>query len=444
MTLKKRSLLAQSFEVIAFTLIICFVGYFIDSRDPLLIHYPFTFLILWLAIVTLFYGLSMGMLMWIVFGLFSLFTYRDDPIFTSFLLENLFFVFLYGLFFYNVHSRIDKLTIRSKYLKLRLKELTNAFFTLKISHDKLESNYISEPFSIRFVIAELLEKTQEESSQTSAENTLKVMEKFFMVKRAAIWQVQNNSLRHCLAAIGGMDHTVDRQDTMIEESLLLRKAIYLKDLKDKEQSNYLYVVPFLDQRDDVAAMLIIQDIPFLFYHEDMLLKINIVFEYIWTKYKKRESISISHADTALSTSTDQSLIDFKMEVTRLSNIVRGFNIDSRIYTIVTRDPYLHQSISDYLYQNETIEILDQYITVQCGNRYIHLILFPFVARSGMVKTAKKLDNQLEDITNRHKIESIEAGLQTYIGRDHFETIISKQISVVHFDQLLEEYGCVAS
>ena len=94
MTLKKHSPLLQLFEVITITVIITLIGYFADNQDPLLIHYHFSFLILWLAIITLFYGLMMGMIMWVAFAIISVLFYRSDPLFTVVLLENLFFVFL--------------------------------------------------------------------------------------------------------------------------------------------------------------------------------------------------------------------------------------------------------------------------------------------------------------------------------------------------------------
>ncbi len=42
--------------------------------------------------------------------------------------------------------------------------------------------------------------------------------------------------------------------------------------------------------DRVVAILIIKDIPFLFYNKDTILKIDVAFNYIWTEYKKRASI----------------------------------------------------------------------------------------------------------------------------------------------------------
>jgi hypothetical protein len=139
MTLEKQSPLFQAFEVICLSLIIGAVGYYVDPSDPLLAHANFSFMILWLAIITLFYGLNMGIIMWISFAIMSFISYAQDDIFTSILLENLFFVFLYGFFFSNLHDEMNRFKIKTKYLQLRLKELTNAFFTLKISHDKLDS-----------------------------------------------------------------------------------------------------------------------------------------------------------------------------------------------------------------------------------------------------------------------------------------------------------------
>ncbi len=58
MTLEKKSPLIQASEVIALTFVIFGIGYYIDPQDALLLHHNFSFLILWLAVVTLFYGLT--------------------------------------------------------------------------------------------------------------------------------------------------------------------------------------------------------------------------------------------------------------------------------------------------------------------------------------------------------------------------------------------------
>jgi len=442
MTLKKRSPLLQAIEVVLLTIAIVGIGYYIDEKDSLLIHYDFSFLILWLAVVTLFYGLAMGLVMWVTFAGITTFLYIEDPIYITVLLENLAFVFLFGLFFSNVHSEIDKYQIQNRYFQLRLKELTSAFFTLKISHDKLESIYITQPASFRFVISEVLESCDHNTPELSAKNSLKVLKKFFSVNSAMIFRVKNKTLRQCFSSIGDIDIEVNKNDKLIEEALLQKRAIYLKDLEEKEQTSYIYAVPFLDKRGKVVALLIVKDIPFLFYNEDTLLKINVVFTYIWTEYKKRASLDRLESNKkensmlVYENHEHQDIVDFKLEVTRLINILNGFKLDSRIYAIFTKSEYINKEIQDFIYLNEELEVLDQHISINCNGRYLHFILFPFVSLPDMYKRAKNLDEKL------NKIEVFEDGLEENLGENRFASLETKHLSVKNFNTLLEEYGCV--
>jgi hypothetical protein len=447
MTLKRQSPLLQATEVILFTLIIGSVGYYIDSSDPLLVRSDFSFTILWLAIVTLFYGLNMGIVMWVSFAIMSFISYRGDDLFSTILLENLFFVFLFGLFFSNLHDEMDKFKIKNKYLQLRLKELSNAFFTLKISHDKLESIYIIQPASFRFVISEILESTKHNTAEESAENTLRVLKKFFSVNSAMIFKVKRKTLQECHAYIGESNAYVDPSDKLIEEVLLQKKAMFLNDLEERSQTSYLYAVPFIDKRDEVVSILIIEDIPFLYYNQDTLLKINVVFNYIWTEYKKRASLEnirrSSREFIPLKTGEHekQEVIDFKLEVVRLNNILNDFKIDSRIYSIHTKNKEIDKEIEDFLYENELFDVLDQYISIQCGENYLHLILFPLITSAGVHRMVDDIDQNLEDIESQLRVKMVEEGLQNHLSESSYHEIRKKQISVRNFNDLLQEYAC---
>ncbi|CAA6823881.1 MAG: Extracellular Matrix protein PelD [uncultured Sulfurovum sp.] len=447
MTLKKQSPLLQAFEVIIFTLLIGSIGYYIEPSDPLLVNSNFSFMILWLAIVTLFYGINMGLIMWISFAIMSFVSYSGDAFFASILLENLFFVFLFGLFFSNLHDEMDKHKIKNKYLQLRLKELTNAFFTLKISHDKLESIYIIQPASFRFVISEILESSSHNTPEQSAENTLKVLKKFFAVNSAMIFRVKGSHIQECYASVGTISREVNQQDKLIEDVLTHKKAMYLGDLEDKEQTSYIYAVPFLDQRNHIVAILIVKEIPFLNYNQDTLLKISVVFNYIWTEYKKRHSIDKIRGkeNQALSLKNEkherQDIVDFKLEVIRLSNILKDYNIDSRIYSIYTKSKYLDKEIEDFLYENELFEVLDQYISIKCGNQYIHLVLFPLVSSPTLHQRINDIDKALENIENQLRVTMLEEGLQNHLSKKNYAGLRKKHISVKNFNNLMKEYTC---
>ena len=449
MTLKKRSPLLHAIEVVLFAIAIVGVGYYFDREDALLIHYDFSFLILWLAIVTLFYGLAMGLVMWVTFAGLTTFLYIQDPIYIKVLLENLAFVFLFGLFFSNLHNELDKSKIQTRYLQLRLKELTSAFFTLKISHDKLESIYITQPASFRFVISEVLESCEHNTPELSAKNSLKVLKKFFAVNSAMIYRVKNNSLGKCFSSIGDIDINVDKNDKLIQETLSKKRAVFLKDLEEKNQTAYIYAVPFLDKRNKIVALLIVKDIPFLFYNEDTLLKINVVFTYIWTEYKKRASLErIESTQKEISTSSTyenherQDIVDFKLEVLRLRNLLNGFGIDSRIYAIFTKNEVVSGEINEILYLSEELSILDRYISLRCGEKFIHLILFPFVSLPSIYQKSKNLESELSKIEIVSRVEELEESINTTLSKKESAQLTTKHISVKNFDSLLEEYSCV--
>jgi hypothetical protein len=431
MTLKKRSIYLQTFEVGLFAIIIFLIGYFVKRTDPLLIHNQFSFLILWLGIVTLFYGLAMGLVMWLSFAIMAVMFYINDPYFTTTLLENLAFVFLFGLFFSNLHREMDQYQIQNKYLQLRLKELSSAFFTLKISHDKLESIYITQPASFRFVISEILESCEHNTPELSASNTLKILKKFFGVNSAAIWRIKGDKLHRHFYSIGEIEQDINNNDKLIQEALLQKRAIFLKDIEEKEQTAYIYAVPFLDKREEIVALLIIKDIPFLFYNEDTLLKINVVFNYIWTEYKKRASLdrirnNKKESIALINHHERQEIVDFKLEVVRLNNILKDFNIESRLFVISTKSQYINNEIKEQLYLNNELEVLDQYITLQCNEQYIHIILFPFLSLASSYDKIEKLQERLN---------LIEASAQKG------ETLISKQTSVRNFNRIIEEFDC---
>jgi hypothetical protein len=350
------------------------------------------------------------------------------------------------MFFSSLHNELNRYKIKTKYLRLRLKELTSAFFTLKISHDKLESIYIIQPASIRFVISEILESTKHATPNQSAENTLKVLRKFFGVNSAMIAKVRKNKIREPYASIGDIKE-VNRDDNLLQEALTLKKAIYINDIAQKEKTDYIYAVPFLDKRDEIVAILIIKEIPFLFFHEDTLLKIDVAFNYIWTEYKKRASLSAiqkskkEHIEFKVN-EVKQEFIDFRLEVVRLNNILKGYKIDSRIYAISTNNEYLDKEIKDFMYQNEEFEILDQYISIECNNRYVHFILFPFVSTPTIYNRAKKLDKKLDELERRYRVEVLDKKLKAYLGERSYEILRKKHISVKNFHTLLKEYGCV--
>lgn len=201
----------------------------------------------------------------------------------------------------------------------------------------------------------------------------------------------------------------------------------------------------MDKRNKIVALLIVKDIPFLFYNEDTLLKINVVFTYIWTEYKKRASLDRIERVSTSSTYENherQDIVDFKLEVLRLKNLLNGFAIDSRIYAIFTKNETVSGEISEILYLSEELSILDRYISLHCGEKFVHLILFPFISLPSIYQKSKNLEVELREIETTSRVEELEASIHKTLSKKESNQLTTKHISVKNFDSLLEEYSCV--
>ena len=432
--IKKTNIWRSAPEVGFIALLIIFIGYLIDNNDPLLMHYQFNALMLCLAVVTLYYGIYMGIFMWGIFTVFLFITDNENPLLKPFLLEKLFFVILFGLFFYNYKKSLKYLKLHNNYLKTRLHEFNSSFFTLKISHDKLESTYISQPTSLQYVLSDLLNKSNHNSIKDSAINLLNILEKIFMVKTSMIWEVNNGKLVKLISSNGKVTQTIDRKDKLLEEALLYKKSMYLKDLEDKEQTRYIVVIPYLNYNDEVTSVLIIEEIPFLFYKEDVIIKINVIFNYLWMESEKRSLVEKDYIKENQNIENEsQNIIDFKSEIIRLKKIKTMFNIESRIYILQTKSPYLHESITDYFYKNNNLKVLNQYISIQCEENYFHFIIFPFTLASTMSMLTKEFDETIETLQNK---------LKEQIGKEAYLDVQTKSISIEYIDEIWKGFDCV--
>ena len=421
-------------EIGIFIIVIVGVGYMINSSDPLLTHYKFNFVTLWLAMVTLYYGVRMGLLVWSIFLIILLYTNYHNSRLVAYMFENLFFVALFGLFFHNHKKQVTHLTISNKYLREQLKELGNSFFTLKVSHDKLESTYISQPNSLRYVLSDLLDKADYSSIQDSGDTLLHVLEKTFMVKSSMLWEIKNGKPSYLIASNGSIEDSIDMKDSLIVEALEQKQAIHLKNLTDKEQTNYIFVVPFLDDYEEVKTLLIIKEIPFLFYKEDSLLKINVIFQYLWRELEKR--LMVEHKreeDGEVITKESQDIIDFKSKVIHLQKIEEEFNIASRLFAVRTDSAYLYESISEYFYKNTSLTALDYSLSIKCKNHYVYFVVFSFAS-------VDKLFNVKQEINKI--IEKIEQELSSSFSEKNYQKISTKSIDIKYFNKLWEDYNCV--
>ncbi len=357
LTISKYSYIETSLLVLSLSIL----GYLIDPSDPLLVHNEISYVIAVLAIVTLFHGVSNGLLSIFIFGLVMELFYPVFPI-DSFLKVSV-FVLIFGEFHYFWNRKIIQNNTKNEYLNVKLDELSNAFYTLKISHDQLEKNYVFKPMSIRSSIRQLKDAYKE--NQNYFQNFLVLLEKSFNVSEAEFCSVYKKNLY----PIDDIEHKhkLNRSDPMVEMALVKKTPIYVSSEEVENNSQYLAVIPIVS-KNAVKALLLVKKMPFMSFNKDNLISISVIIAYFLDELEKW-----SLAKTVASESLEDD--EFYFEMQRLYALSKEFDVNSTVLVMRTEDTLLAHLVEEKIREN--MRSLDMVTAHKDADTEVIAILFPF-------------------------------------------------------------------
>ena len=142
-------------ETLILITIFLIVGYMIDPKDICILNYDVPFLLILLAVITLFHGFENGILATSIASFAMLIFYESFP-YINFLIIMI-MVLIFSQFHRYWTRKINKAELEASYKGLKLEELSKAFYSLKISHDQLEKNYVIKPMSVRNALGSITE-----------------------------------------------------------------------------------------------------------------------------------------------------------------------------------------------------------------------------------------------------------------------------------------------
>ncbi|PHR58939.1 MAG: hypothetical protein COA44_01990 [Arcobacter sp.] len=379
--IKKYALLETAILIAVFALI----GYFINERDPLLIIYEFSYIIVLLSIITLFHGIQNGLFAIFLIALVMKGFYNEFPL-ESFL-KIFVLVLIFGEFHYYWNRQLLHNKSKNDYLSKKLDELSNAFYTLKISHDQLEKNYVFKPMSVRNSIRQLKDAYVDNADYY--QNFLILLQKSFNVSEAEFCSLYKGKL-YCMQDKEHKDE-IGHGDPMIQLALQKKTPIYVSSDEVENNSNYLAVVPVVSQ-SHVQSVLLIKEMPFMSFNKDNLISISIIISYFLDELSKWELIEAS---------TKNPLVDddFNFELLRLKKIDDDFDVNSTILVLKSKDKLLAHLIFEKIKDN--LRSLDM-ATSHCVDEVEVIgMLFPFAdkasAQGFLVRLLKLLDFNAEDV-----------------------------------------------
>jgi len=403
-------------ETIVIVLTYIGAGYIIDPDDILLLNGEVLYVLIILSILTLFHGFENGMIAVAIIAI-AMWVFYEEFAYIKFLVT-LMMVMLFSEFHYYWTGKIRAAEIDANYKASKLDELSKAFYSLKISHDQLEKNYVVKPMSIRNSILHILHKTEELAQESEVEidrtyeyykNFIDLLSKSFNVEDSIILYKKDSAddkfldYKNANMVLGENSEDVDMYDVfndyLVARAIERKTAIYVSDEKGEpsamqdRDSNYIGAIPAV-QDDQVVAVLVIKKMPFMSFNREILTSIAILLDYF--------SVEIRNKNT-LAKLDEVSIIpdeEFRYEYTRLRFLYKRYNVNSIV--LIFRINNELQAVRIYEKITRMLRSLDMVTLVPNENAglYYVVLMFPLNDKSAALGFYNRLLNTLDEAKDK--------------------------------------------
>ena len=424
-------------ETVVIVTIFLLVGYSTTPNDICLIQQKIPYLIFLLSVLTLFHGFESGFIaMGILSGAMWLF-YQKFP-YIDFLIL-LMMILIFSEFHHYWTKKIRELKIGNDYKASKLNELSKAFYSLKISHDQLEKNYVVKPMSIRNAIEQIVKVNKQididDINAINSErykNFMSLLQKSFNMQSVLIIhklnQIHDKSISLQNSIITHSSNHTDYDEAEIFDEYLIAKAIdykkpiYISDeagnpaFKEHQNSKFLAAIPSI-YNNELVAILAIEAMPFMAFNRENLTSIAILLEYLSFSIIKKDELNLrDEVDGILDG-------DFRFEYIRLKRLYENYNVESTVLVMKLDNKLQAYKLNDIV--RKILRSLEFTTIQQYGKSYYIINLFPLHGKSSAVGYINRLMSLLEDERDK-KFEHLSFNMQEslilnkYLKEDYSE------------------------
>ncbi len=322
-------------EVVVITLSALALGMISQHDNPFQIGGGFPWI--WLApvLIALRYGLAPGIVSSLILIVsWKIITYlseSNESFPEEFFLGGLVLVMLSGEFSAAWGVRLRRAEESNHYLDERLSRITLRHLLLRLSHDRLEQEILTQPVTLRDALEglRLLTLEQGESHMLASNSLLQLLTQYCQLESAAIFThtvgkgyLQTSSI--------GTPAALNASDPMLCYALENQSLAHLliEELADvASPSPYLVIAPILTSDKKLLGVLAIDRMPFLALNEENLQMLSVMLGYyadcLIEAEGTRTFLGIFHDAPA----------DFAAEYSRLLRLQNAFNINSYIVVL---------------------------------------------------------------------------------------------------------------
>ena len=370
-------------ETIVITLVYISIGIYFFPKDPLILHSDIPFLSILLIVITLFNGSKHGVVSLVLVGSMFYLDYHQDML--SLFLSHLLLVLILGQFYHYWYNKNEKSLHESAFTKKRLKELSHAFYALKISHNILEKSYALKPQSLRTSIKEL--ESLYFKDELNYEDFLNLISKEFHLQGVAIAELKNNTFN--TLASTSKHKTLNLKDLLVEKTLQSGEASYINQVEDMKNNLYIAIIPIKNEDDIITNLLAIENMPFLEFNQNTIINIAIIFSYFIDQQKLWKEIKELGFDRLNSDALFTHSYNFAL------NLQKRYKTASSVIVIKAKDDFIQEKLI-YLLEKE-LRGLDKYFTLGDYKNTI-IILLPLSPKDATL-------NIIENVSKKSKLKN---------------------------------------
>lgn len=303
-------------------------------------------------------------------------------------------------------TRIRRVSELNHYLEERIEQLARRHHLLRLSHERLETNLISRPVTLRDALAQLTALLKERKDNTPlpvAQPFLTFLAQVCQFEQAAIFELAEGKLRSEPVAVIGNSNDYPLEDPLIAYAIKRKLLCHVQSLDaENRDSHLLLALPLVTSTGQIRGVLAVRQMPFFAFTEDALQMLAALGIYYVERIVVQEV-----AEPILEIMPDCPP-DFAYETFKLQRVQRETGITSAIVVLVFRAGAHQQKAYDLVQKQQRSQ--DMVWHLQLDSKRVLVTLMPLSPPSAVEGYLSRIENLLQ---SRLGLDLERAGIESF-------------------------------
>ena len=227
-------------------------------------------------------------------------------------------------------TRLRRVGELNAYLTERFTRIMNQLNVLRLSHDALEHDLITQPATLRDALHEmraLMASRSTGGTLPAAQEMIVLLANHCQLEAAALYEIVDGT--HVMRAKVGDPPQVKGNDTLLEYSMEKRSLAHLQTegLGTDIPTEHLVVAPVLTSGDELLGVLVVTRMPFFALNEDTLRTMSLLLGLY------ADSVVVSDKVAEVMTKVPRCPYDFADELVKLVRMQKDYSINSHVVVL---------------------------------------------------------------------------------------------------------------